>query len=65
MMTSSGAGEPGFHPAGLRRTPSIMAPSELFHDTTSLVPNVIEATWFPRSETFRAAPPVVPANTSG
>ena len=65
MMTRSGEGDPGFQPAGFRKTPSITAPSELFHDTTSLVPSVIEATWLPRSDIFLALPPVVPANTSG
>src|SRR6185295_2189317 len=35
MMTRSGYFLPGWKPIGLWRTPSIVAPSWLFHDTTS------------------------------
>ena len=45
MSTSSGYCRSGSNPAGLCSTPSIVVPSVLVHETTSLVPTSQSAIW--------------------
>src|SRR5262245_34820173 len=53
ITTSSGYFLPGTNPTGLCRTPSIVVPSWLFHDTTSMVPFGHFAVWAVMSVSFR------------